>query len=56
VAVARLLTAGMAGLGAPNWATYAVVPILLMGLTLIASYIPARRASRVDPLRALRYE
>ncbi|HYR91273.1 MAG TPA: ABC transporter permease [Terriglobia bacterium] len=56
VAVARLLTAGMAGLGAPNVATYVVVPVLLIGLTMAASYIPARRASRVDPLRALRYE
>jgi putative ABC transport system permease protein len=56
VAVARLLTAGMAGLGAPNAATYIVVPILLIALTLVASYVPARRASKVDPLRALRDE
>ena len=56
VAVARLLAAGMAGLGAPNPATYVVVPLLLIGLTLAASYFPARRASKVDPLRALRYE
>jgi putative ABC transport system permease protein len=56
VAVARLLAAGMAGLGAPNPAAFVVVPILLIGLTLAASYFPARRASRVDPLRALRYE
>ena len=55
-AVARLLMAGMAGLGAPNPAIYVIVPILLAGLTLAASYIPARRASNVDPLRALRYE
>jgi putative ABC transport system permease protein len=56
VAVTRVLTAGMAGLGAPNPATYIVVPILLIGLTLAASYIPARRAAKVDPLLALRYE
>jgi putative ABC transport system permease protein len=56
VAVARLLAAGMAGLGAVNLSTYLVVPILLIALTLAASYIPARRASKVDPLRALRYE
>jgi putative ABC transport system permease protein len=56
VAVARLLAAGMAGLGAPNPAAYVVVPMLLIGLTLAASYFPARRASKVDPLRALRYE
>ena len=55
-AVARLLSAGMAGLGAPNPAAFVVVPILLIGLTLNASYFPARRASRVDPLRAQRYK
>jgi putative ABC transport system permease protein len=56
VAVARLLAAGMAGLGTANAATYVVVPLLLISLTLAASYFPARRASKVDPLRALRYE
>jgi len=56
IAVARLLAAGMAGLGAPNPASYVVVPILVIGLTLVASYIPARRASKMDPLRALRYD
>jgi putative ABC transport system permease protein len=56
VAVARLLAAGMAGLGAPSSAAYVVVPIALMLLTLAASYFPARRASRVDPLRALRHD
>ena len=54
--VARLLTAGLVGLGTPNPATYVVVPAALVCLTVAASYFPARRASRVDPLRALRYE
>ena len=56
IGVARLLTTGVAGLGAPNLATYVLAPIALIGLTLAATYIPARRASRTDPLRALRYD
>ncbi len=56
IAVARLLAAGMVGIGAPNPATYVIVPLLLLGLTTAASYIPARRASLVDPITALRDE
>jgi putative ABC transport system permease protein len=56
IAVARVLTTGMAGLGATNLATYFVVPLALVALTLAASYLPARRAAAVDPLRALKYE
>lgn len=56
VAVARLLAAALAGLGTPSPATYVIVPVALIGMTFAASYFPARRASRVDPLVALRYE
>jgi ABC-type antimicrobial peptide transport system permease subunit len=55
-AVARMLAIGLAGLGAPNPITYVVVPIALLLITLAACYIPARRASLIDPIRALRYE
>lgn len=56
VAVARLLTAGLIGLGTPNPATYVAVPVTLLLVTLASCYVPAYRASQVDPMAALRYE
>jgi predicted permease len=56
VVVSRALTAGLVGLGHPNPATYVIVPLVLLAVTMLACYLPARRASRVDPLLALRYE
>jgi macrolide transport system ATP-binding/permease protein len=54
--VVRLLATGLAGIGAPNPLSYALVPIALLLITMAACYIPARRASLIDPIRALRYE
>jgi macrolide transport system ATP-binding/permease protein len=55
-AIARVLVAGLAGLGAMSPVTFVAVPILLVLVTLAACYIPARRASMVDPMVALHYE
>jgi ABC-type antimicrobial peptide transport system permease subunit len=44
------------GLSATDPWTYAVLAILLGGISLSAAWIPARRAADVDPMVALRYE
>ena len=56
VGVARLLAAGLTGLGAPDPATFVVAPVAVLFATMVACYVPARRASLVDPIAALRYE
>jgi putative ABC transport system permease protein len=44
------------GVAASDPTTYVAVSFLLMFVALAASYIPAQRAMRVDPMVALRYE
>jgi len=55
-AVTRLMKALLYEVSATDPATFAVVPLLLALVALLASYVPARRAAGVEPLEAIRYE
>jgi predicted permease len=56
VGLTRLMSALLFGVSPMDPGTYAAVAGLLGAVALVASYLPARRASRVDPVHALRFE
>jgi predicted permease len=55
-AVSQILSGMLFGLSSHDPVAFVVVPLVLLSVALAASYIPARRATQVDPMIALRYE
>jgi len=56
VIVARLMSALLYGMSPADPLTFVLVPLILVVVVLVATYIPARRAVKLDPIVALRTE
>ena len=52
----RFLASEVSGVSISDPSTYGVVSFIVVAVGLLACYLPARRATRVDPMIALRYE
>jgi ABC-type antimicrobial peptide transport system permease subunit len=56
LATARLISSRLFGLSATDPVTIAAATLVMVAVAALAGYLPARRASRVDSMTALRYE
>jgi putative ABC transport system permease protein len=56
LALGRLMSGLLFGVDPADVFTLGIVTVVLSSIALLATYLPARRAARVDPLVALRYE